>query len=596
MHRFAPLFLVFATGFRPSVTFDIVRPAEIDLPTKIQRLAVIQRPWAYVGDNAYYDGAPPSMHAVQALQDALQDSIRFTLVDRRTAQEAYLSIGGNPFRRIDPDRTAELCSTTNASGIVALDSQQHFGRWYESWYEATETREVTETTSGGRSEEKTIEEEGKVYTAEYHATARLHWTVYDCDGSVHDTHSTVASRVLEGEGDSPGDARSAVGDTDGLERELFEAAGYAYFTHISPYDVTVVRKYFRSMNKDVIAGNRAIRAGRYKKAEAAWKRARDHQRNAIRGRALFNRAVLAEKQDNLDAAWKQARKARALLNNALSTDYVTTLRNRRAQAGAMSKQLVPPQEGVGMTFVKIAAGSFTMGCTPERDLDRANPEGRKGCYSDETPAHSVRLTKPFLLSTTEVTQGQWRSVMNTNPAHNRHCGPDCPVEKVSWSDAVMFANALSKKEGLRPAYRISGQSVTWDRSASGYRLPTEAEWEYAARAGEDTAYAGSNEVDRVAWYADNTNKTHRVAAKQKNAWGLYDMSGNVWEWCWDRYRSYSGSSTDPVGPDSGHDSRVARGGSCRDGGQSPVRIAPRRIGSPRFTSYDIGFRLARTIH
>jgi formylglycine-generating enzyme required for sulfatase activity len=237
---------------------------------------------------------------------------------------------------------------------------------------------------------------------------------------------------------------------------------------------------------------------------------------------------------------------------------------------------------IGMKFVAIAAGSFEMG-SPSSEKDRGSDESQ----------HRVRLTKSFLMATTEVTQGQWQAVMGSNPSRFSSCGADCPVEKVSWFDAVKFANALSKKEGLRAAYRISGWSVSWDKSANGYRLPTEAEWEYAARGGQSHVYSGSNTVSSVGWTKENSgSKTHKVAGKRANAWGLYDMTGNVWEWVWDRYGNYGGSSTDPVGPQSG-DIRVFRGGSWSIK-PAFARVAFRFRKFPDYRGNDLGLRLVRT--
>jgi len=175
----------------------------------------------------------------------------------------------------------------------------------------------------------------------------------------------------------------------------------------------------------------------------------------------------------------------------------------------------------------------------------------------------------FAIGQTEVTQGQWQAVMGRNPSYFTACGADCPVEQVSWDDAQQFIQRLNAKTG------------------KSYRLPTEQEWEYACLAGEKTEYCGGNNVNAVAWwgaYADpvgNSGKTtNRVAGKQANAWGLYDMSGNVYEWTANCY-------------DSGCDSRVLRGGSWYDFPQD-VRSANRSNNSPGFRSRFIGFRLART--
>ncbi len=238
---------------------------------------------------------------------------------------------------------------------------------------------------------------------------------------------------------------------------------------------------------------------------------------------------------------------------------------------------------IGMGFVRIEAGSFLMG----------SPSSESGRDSDETQ-HRVELTRSFMMAATEVTQGQWQAVMGSNPSRFSGCGADCPVEQVSWHDAVKFANALSKKEGLQAAYEISGKSVSWNKSANGYRLPTEAEWEYAARGGQRHVYSGSNTVSAVGWTSDNSgSKTHKVAGKQANAWGLYDMTGNVWEWCWDWKGTYSTTSTDPVGAQSG-DNRVRRGGSWFNR-PAYARVADRYRNTPDYRDDNLGLRLVRTI-
>jgi formylglycine-generating enzyme required for sulfatase activity len=239
----------------------------------------------------------------------------------------------------------------------------------------------------------------------------------------------------------------------------------------------------------------------------------------------------------------------------------------------------PPERPVSDGFVRINGGTFMMG----------SPASEVGRDSDEVQ-HQVTVSS-FYMGKYEVTQKEYAALMGTNPSNFK--GDNLPVEKVSWFNAVEYCNARSRKEGLTPAYTVSGTNVTWNRSANGYRLPTEAEWEYACRAGTTTPYSSGSSVDAAGWYWNNSGrKTHPVGTKQANAWGLYDLHGNVWEWCWDWYGGYSsGSQTDPVGASSGTN-RVVRGGSWDYDGQN-LRSALRNNDTPSIRYNFLGFRLAR---
>jgi formylglycine-generating enzyme required for sulfatase activity len=232
---------------------------------------------------------------------------------------------------------------------------------------------------------------------------------------------------------------------------------------------------------------------------------------------------------------------------------------------------------IGMAFVYIKPGSYTMG----------SPSTEPGRSSSEIQ-HQVTLTKGYYMQTTEVTQGQWKAVMGSNPSYFSSCGDDCPVETVSWTEAQAFITALNEKE-----------------QTNNYRLPTEAEWEYAARAGSTTAFANGGirktgcdldaNLDAMGWYCGNANsKTHQVAQKAANAWGLYDMHGNVWEWCNDWYGNYPANDvTDPGGAAEGS-YRVLRGGSWSYYAQNCRSANRSNDASPGYRGYDIGLRLSRT--
>jgi formylglycine-generating enzyme required for sulfatase activity len=271
---------------------------------------------------------------------------------------------------------------------------------------------------------------------------------------------------------------------------------------------------------------------------------------------------------------------------------------------------------IANNMLQITGGTFTMG----------SPAGEAGRNSDETE-HSVTLTKNFKMSKFQVTQEQYEAVTGSNPSNFKTAitGEDgtpgkLPVERVSWYDAIVFCNKLSMMEGLDPVYSISDSTdpddwgavptssdATWNAvvmvpNTNGYRLPTEAEWEYACRAGKTTAfndgnddYTDATEVGKVAWYTSNAgSKTHQVGLKTPNDYGLYDMHGNVYEWCWDWYGTYaSGAQSDPDGAVTGA-YRVMRGGYWGDSARY-LRSAYRYISDPDFRGHYIGFRLVRSL-
>ena len=209
--------------------------------------------------------------------------------------------------------------------------------------------------------------------------------------------------------------------------------------------------------------------------------------------------------------------------------------------------------------------------------------------------HTVTVST-FIMATTEVTQDLYESIMNTNPSSFKE--KKRPVETISWYDAIRFCNELSKREGLTPCYTGSGTNIKCNFWADGYRLPTEAEWEFAARGGNNKnpyEYSGSDNVAEVAWYSGNSNsRTHEISTKAPNALGLYDMSGNVWEWCWDRYGSYEiEEQKDPKGAKSGI-YRVTRGGGS-DSTDFDCAVLKRGSYSPSHTHQYLGFRLVRSV-
>jgi formylglycine-generating enzyme required for sulfatase activity len=267
-------------------------------------------------------------------------------------------------------------------------------------------------------------------------------------------------------------------------------------------------------------------------------------------------------------------------------------------------------------FEHIPAGTFDMG----------TPEGGAVFFQDESPVHSVEISRPFCMQARETTQAQWLALMGNNPSQAQGCD-ECPVEKVNSYDAMAYCNALGTAEGLDECYDLSGctgtSGVDLDCDAvpfagldcNGYRLPTEAEWEYAARAGSSgDTWLGDLDpdllmceqpnslLDPVAWFCGNSDDGPKpVGMKTPNPWGLYDILGNVFEWCWDLYQAdyYAGSpGQDPTGPDpagmSGNPVRMIRGGSWQKWAWD-ARASSRSDAHLGTTSIDLGFRPVRSV-
>jgi len=262
---------------------------------------------------------------------------------------------------------------------------------------------------------------------------------------------------------------------------------------------------------------------------------------------------------------------------------------KQEQPVAIKPSAPSPQKtftnSIGMEFVLIPPGSFTMGSqtSPEKTAEKFGDN--VDWYKPEHPAHPVEISQPFYLQKTEVTQGQWRSVMGQNPSFFSECGDDCPVERVSWDEIQMFLEKLNQLQGLE--------------GDDQYRLPTEAEWEYACRAGTITEFSFGDDAEKLggyAWFGENSDKrTHPVGQKKPNSWGLYDMHGNISEWVEDDWhRNFKDS------PGEGRAwidepraaVRVIRGGSWHSDARYCRSATRRGAAVARFD--DVGFRLARS--
>ena len=252
----------------------------------------------------------------------------------------------------------------------------------------------------------------------------------------------------------------------------------------------------------------------------------------------------------------------ATLSGMLSTNTTSSVASGTLSSGNIIT--IPVKKGISIEMVRVEAGTFTMGATPEMEYP----------WNDEKPTHQVILTNDYYIGKYEVTQALWQAVMGKNPSKFK--GDNLPVENVSWDDCQEFISKLNSVTG------------------KAFRLPTEAEWEYAARGGNKSRgyqYSGSNNFLDVAWFKDNSgSKTHAVGTKQPNELGIYDMSGNVWEWCQDWYGAYSSSSpVNPTGANSGS-VRVLRGGSWLYFARI-CHSSCRSLRSPDICDFNLGLRL-----
>ena len=368
------------------------------------------------------------------------------------------------------------------------------------------------------------------------------------------------------------------------------------------------------LEKEIQMVERELAAGRLDAAEAGLQRLRGLLPEA---RSVSVAGKIAAAREAAEAAQTEALEAEG--DRLLAAGdrvgareaWVHARRLQPAHPGLPQRiESVRPQSGehwvdsgIGMRFRYIPAGSFEMG-SPSSEPERS-PDERQ---------HRVTLTRGYWMGETEVTQAQWRAVMGTNPSHFSSCGDNCPVEQVSWFDAVAFANAMSRKVGLPECYQIEENAVSFEGpNCTGYRLPTEAEWEYAARATTLSPFSfGVCPAPREAVHLGNfqvsgkpkgfivkkTETLRRISTVPvrtfaANNWGLYEVHGNVSEWVWDWYGWYlSGAVSDPTGP-SGGSNRVFRGGSWGSHARG-CRSAFRDGIDPGYRISRLGLRLVRT--
>jgi uncharacterized protein YjdB len=316
---------------------------------------------------------------------------------------------------------------------------------------------------------------------------------------------------------------------------------------------------------------------------------------SVGGIEILTATVAPADASNKNLIWSSSYTAVATVSNGIVTGVsagsaiITVITE---DGGKFATCSVTVNAVISNSFVRIEGGTFTMG-SPSNEPVRSNVEEQ----------HQVTVSS-FYMGKYEVTQAEYEAVMGSNPSYFYFKGSNLPVERVTFYDAVEFCNRLSQQEGLTPAYSGYSSSITCNWNANGYRLPTEAEWEYACRAGRTTPFSTGNNIttsqanyDGRNPYNNNATGIYRqtttaVGSFTPNPWGLYDMHGNVFEWCWDWYGDYSsGAQTTPRGPESGP-GRVGRGGSWDANGER-LRSASRGYMDPSGYNRGVGFRLVR---
>jgi hypothetical protein len=319
---------------RPSISFDVTRPAQIDVSHAIQKIAVIDRV-----------GSQRSKGVVDSFSRSVLDArvARYTIIDAGHAQQIYHSLGTTAGQPISRRLLPSFCTNSEVTGLVALEDLDVTGEWDIS--SRTDTETYTETvTVEGESQQRDVEREIEIFTASYSAFVQSQWRFYDCTGRLVDGHKLSISDSWSEEGDSVGDAKSAVGDVGPMIDDLSISMGTAYMQRVAPYESSVSRSYYRWGHPALRTGNGHLSSDRPAKAQASFKQAVEDTSGKSKGKAMYNLALSEEVLGELEDAWRHARKANNVLDSSMSSQYVRAIRKRRNQDARVESQLDAPAQ------------------------------------------------------------------------------------------------------------------------------------------------------------------------------------------------------------------------------------------------------------
>ena len=324
------MYLIFMTlACTKTKRFDITIPAEINIDQNIKVLAPVNRENSDESDRSINE-------LIRNMSDARNP--RFSLIDQKRAQSAYTSSNVESGKVLTQAETEKICKRAEATGILSLEKFRYDKDWSFSTYQTTKEKRRT-ITEDGKEREQVITEDVTMHRASFSIDMNSDWKIYSCDGEVIDNNRKVSNKDLSAEGESRSDAKSAIGETEDIIEEMSKSLGMQYFRRISPYEISVQRKYYPSGHAKIKSGNEALDEGNYAGAESLFRQASKEATKKNKGKALYNLAMALEIMDRIDESLESALDANRYLQNDMSQTYVDILRKRKKDRDELNQQL-----------------------------------------------------------------------------------------------------------------------------------------------------------------------------------------------------------------------------------------------------------------